>query len=256
MKSIIYQLYDGNIANFAFNYASNIYNIPEVRTAIEAFADICSTIPIYHERIDKKSNITYLNDEITLVLSLQPNKMQNATQFWKSVYTQLLLYNNVFIEPIFDERTWKLKELYPLPYKRCQFEYVGNEACVKFVDSTDQKLYPLSKFIYLNRFASLSKGGAMNDLGLYEMVMQALMQQAVSVANPKKPRALIRSSMGAGGQAIKEKDRKGVLQDVKSNWDDNVEGMMYIDGQWEVTPINWQENDVNRELMKFVVNIV
>lgn len=255
LRSVIKQYYGGNIGFFAHSFASSIYDIPEVRTAIEKFADIFSSIPKYLERIDKNGNITYLENASSRVLTLEANPMQSASKFWKNVVTQLLLKNNVFIEPIFDNNTGMLKQLYIIPSNSFQLKFNGDTALVEFTDIG--KTYRLNGFgglIYLNRFASIV-GGKLNNLGLYETVVQSLAQQAINVANPKKVRALLQGKVGTSG-ALKDKDKQGTMQDVKANFDENVDGLAYLDNQWQVTPVNWQENDVNRGLMQFVVNII
>lgn len=256
LRSIIKEYYGNNYSYFAYSYAQNIYSIPEVRTAIESFADIFSTIPKYHERKDKAGNITYLENELSKLLTIKPNPLQNATQFWKEVVTRLMLESNVFIEPIFDNNTGKVKQLYVLPAKQFQFNFINdNVSMVTFLDSIKgNKTYNLDDLIYLNRFSALS-GGKKNDLGLYETVIQALMQQAVNIANPNKVKAILQGKIGTTS-SIKEKDKKGTMEDVKANFASGTNGLVYFDSQWNVTPINWTENDVNRELMKLVVNTV
>ena len=252
LRTIIKEYYGGNIGLFARSYASKIYDIPEVRTAIECFADIFSSIPKYVERVDRDGNITYIDNQMSKVINLRANPLQNSTQFWKDVVTRLMLENNVFIEPIWDMTTGNLKHLYLLPTDSFEFELNGDIAKVKFL--TIGKTYDLSKIIYLNRFASIT-GGARNNLGLYETVVQSLAEQAINVAKPNKVRAFLQGKSSASG-LLKEKDRKGVMTDFALNMDNNVQGVSYLDGQWQITPVNWQENDVNRELMQFVINIV
>ncbi len=252
LRSIIHEYYGDNVGWFAFNYASNIYSIPEVRTAIETYADIFSTIPRYFERKDKNGNIQYLEHAADRVINLKPNPLQNATQFWKDVVTKLLLNSNVFIEPTFDWRTGDLKYLYVLPKDQFDFNLYNDRATVTFLKLG--KTYDMDELIYINRFPTLG-GGQRNDLGLYETVIQALAAQAIEVASPKKPRAILQATTGTQGN-LKDKDKKGAMGDVKANFDASVNGIVYFDPQWKITPINWNENDVNRDLMKFIVNIV
>jgi HK97 family phage portal protein len=252
ITTVIKEIYGGDVGLFARSYASRIYDIPEVRTAIECFADIFSSIPKYVERVDKDGNITYFETPTSRVLTLRANPLQNATQFWKDVITRLMLDNNVFVEPIFDLSTGELSQLYVLPRDSFKFELNGDAATVKFMSLG--KTYDINSLIYLNRFATIA-GGTSNNLGLYQTVIQALAQQAIDITNPKKVKALLTGKLGTSGN-LKPEDKKGTLTDLKANFDANVNGIAYLDNQWAVTPINWQENDVNRDLMQFVINIV
>lgn len=257
LTTVIKTVYGNDIYMFARSYAANIYQIPEVRTAIECFADIFSSIPKYIERVDTDGNITYYERTATAqTLTLRANPLQNATQFWKEVITRLMLDNNVFILPAYDKGTGELIELIVLPYSNYEFDFDGGQAVVKLMLTTGaNKTYRLNDLIYLNRFSNIT-GGARNNLGLYETVVQSLAQQAINVASPNKVKAFLQGKMGAASPALKDRNKSGTMADLKANMDSNVQGIAYLDGQWAVTPINWTENDVNRGLMQFVVNIV
>lgn len=252
MQTIINKYYGGNINWFAYNYASNIYNIPEVRTAIESFAQIFVTVPKYFERKDKDGHVVYFENNSSRVLTLRANHLQNAAQFWTNFITQLLVNSNAFAEPIYDRKTSELKEIYVLPNDQFEFHLYDDYATVEFMSIG--KTYDVKNLIYINRFSSIG-GGARNDLGLYETVIQALAAHAIDVADPKKPHAILQSTAGMQGN-LKAQDKKGTLKDIEANFDSTVKGIVYFDPQWKVTPINWQENDVNRELMQFVINVV
>lgn len=258
VRNLISTYYGGDWKYFVWNYANQIYDIPEVRTAIEKVSDIFSSIPIYHKRIDKTGHITYLDDNTSRVLNYRPNPLQNGSQFIKNIITQLFLNNDVFVEPIFDSKSGSLQCLYPLPFTKPKITVneTGTVGYVQFngVSANPEKKYNLNNLIYLNRFSTLT-GGSANKLGLYETVLQSLGEQIVNVANPKKPRAILQSNQQGQGQ-LKEKDKKGTMDDVKANFDESVQGLVYFDKMWSVTPINWQENDVNKDLMQFVINIV
>lgn len=256
IRSIISNYYGGNWKYFVWNYANQIYDIPEVRTAIEKVADIFSCVPIWHKRVDKEGNVVYLEDATNRVLTYQPNPLQNGTQFIKTLITDLLVQNDAFAEPIFDGKTGALAKIYPLPVRNKKLTLENGFGYVQFFDARNnpEKKYNLNSLIYLNRFSSLT-GGTKNNLGLYETVIKSLEAQIVNVANPKKPRAILQSNLNGAGQ-LKERDKTGVMNEVKANFADNVDGLVYFDKMWSVTPVNWHENDVNKELMQFVINIV
>lgn len=258
IRSIISNYYGGDWKYFVWNYANQIYDIPEVRTAIEKISDIFSTMPIYHKRIDKKGIVTYLEDSTNRVLNYSTSPLQNSSQFFKNVVTQLLVNSNVFIEPIFEYETGRLKQLYPLPNRRFEFsmDKSNTVAYVKFLDERGNlvKNYNMQDLIYLSRFCTLS-GGKSTDLGLYETVLKSLGEQIVNVADPKKPRAILQSNQVGQGQ-LKDRDKKGTIEAVRADFADNVQGLAYLDRIWNITPVNWQENDVNKDLMQMVINIV
>ena len=252
LRMIIHDYYGDNIGWFAYNYASSIYQIPEVRTAIESYAGIFSIIPKYFERMDKNGYVTYLTGEEDRVINVRANPLQNASQFWTNAITSLMLYANVFIEPRFSSRTGRLSQLYVIPRDTFDFKLYDDRATVTF--ASIGKTYNMDDLIYLNRFSALG-GGQRNNLGLYEMVIQALAAQAIAVADPNKVQAIMQSDPAAL-VALKEKDADGTMKDLEVNFSKAVRGIAYVDSQWKITPINWTENDVNRELMQMVINIV
>lgn len=258
VQNLINTYYGGNWQYFVWNYANQIYKIPEVKCAIEKIADIFSSVDIYNERVDKNGNIQYLEDATNRILKYKPNPLQNATQFYKNVITKLLLDNNIFIEPVFD-MTGNLKALYPLPTRNFQLSMDNNDknAYVQFYDAyqNPQEKYNLNNIIYLNRFNTLSGGQQSNDMGLYEKVLQSLSEKIVNDASPNKPRALLQSNQVGEGQ-LKDKDKKGATETLKASFAENVQGIAYLDKKWTITPINWNENDVNKDLMAFIVNLV
>lgn len=258
VQNLINTYYGGDWQYFVWNYANQIYKIPEVKCAIEKIADIFSSVDIFNERVDKNGNIQYLEDSTMRVLKYKPNPLQNATQFYKNVITKLLLDNNVFIEPVFD-MSGNLKALYPLPTRNFQLSMDNNDknAYVQFYDAykNPQEKYNLNDIIYLNRFNTLSGGQQSNDMGLYEKVLQSLSEKIVNDASPNKPRALLQSNQVGEGQ-LKDRDKKGATETLKASFAENVQGIAYLDKKWVITPINWQENDVNKELMAFIVNLV
>ena len=259
VRSVIQNYYGGNYQYFVWNYANQIYNIPEVRSAIEKISDIFSSMPIYHRVTDKSGYSVYKEDPTIRVLTYKPNPAQNGSQFIKEAVTRLLLDNNVFIEPLFDySKRGALKSIYVIPSSYFRIEMAENlsKAYVQFLDAKNNPTtrYNLNDVIYISRFCSLFGSGE-NKLGLYETVLKSLAEQIVNVANPNKPRAILQSNQNGQGQ-LKEKDKKGTMESVRANFADNVQGLVYFDKMWTVTPINWTENEVNQALMQLIINIV
>ena len=108
IRSILMEYYGGNVGWFAYSYASSMYNIPSVRTAIQTFADIFSTIPRYIERVDKEGHVEYFETAESRVINMRANHLQNATQFWVNLITALMLHSNVFVEPVFGQKSGRM----------------------------------------------------------------------------------------------------------------------------------------------------
>ena len=255
---IIRDFLNTNLSSIVRTYANSIYDIPEVRTAIDMVADIISTVPVYHKIENKDGTARYKDDDIGFVLNIRPNVLQNSSQFWRTVIKKLLLNSNVFIEPMFAPNG-KLEALYPLPTKHFEFKLYPDrtKAEVVFYDKprgNPLESYNMENLIYLNKFSDID-GGASPEMGLYEEVIKALETQILQVTDPQKIKAFLQ---GVTGQVpnIKDKDKKGTMANFAANLDSNVRGVAYIDPQWKITPVNWQENDVNRELMMSVINTV
>lgn len=256
-RSIIQEYFGESFNLIAFHYAKNIYSIPEVRTAIEAVTDIFCTIPIYHKKIYPDGSTVYLEDEVDFILNYKPNKLQNGIQFWKSVIKQYLLENNIFIEPIFNSHNGRLMSLYPLPLRKFEFELQQNNAYVKFYDKPRGNIvekYKVNDLIYLSRFSSVT-GGAETNLGLYETVIQALSNQILKITDPKKIKAIVQGKTGSVPN-LRPQDMNGEMKNIKTNFDNNIDGLAYLDPYLQITSVDWQENDVNRDLMRFVINVV
>ena len=213
-RSIISEYYGGDYDMFLWSYARSIEKIPEVRIAINTVAEYFSTMPIYHKVISDKGTIQKItkgSDDINYVLGYKPNVLQNSIQFWQSCVTQLLLENNIFIEPEYGS-DGRLEQLYLLPYKEFQFSLENKKAYVTFLEEKPQKKHNMRNLIYISRFCNLA-GGKKNDLGLYEQVIQAMNTQILNYCNPKKVKALMTGKM-MGGQ-LKQADKKGATEELK-----------------------------------------
>lgn len=254
VRSIIVKEYHGDPRYFAYNYSRNIMDIPEVATAIRKFAEIVSIVPIWHKREDKDGFVYYPKSDIFRVLTESANPLQCAEQFRQNVIIDWLLFGNEFIEPVY--QNGKLICVYPLPFHKPKFSIINDgKAVVKFSDGANpSKEYDLSNLIYLNRAPRLS-GGTSANIGLYDAVLNALLTQTLDVADPHKVRAILQGK-NSGGSNIKPKDKKSVAADISATFDENVKGLAYLDAAYTVTPVNWNENDVNRELQKSCIEIV
>ncbi|WP_220471182.1 phage portal protein [Cohnella cholangitidis] len=70
------------------SFGKDLYNIPEVRTAINFVAEKVGCIPFYHARADTKGNVTPINSRLQYVLTIRTNPYQTPQVFWTYVVTR------------------------------------------------------------------------------------------------------------------------------------------------------------------------
>ncbi|MDF2802335.1 MAG: phage-related protein [Anaerocolumna sp.] len=97
-----------------------LYDIPEVRTAINFVAEKVGSIPFYHIRADTEGNMDMVNDSFQYVLTVRTNKYQGPQVFWTQMITNYLTNNNAFAMPEWNDNG-TLSALYPLPFRHFDF---------------------------------------------------------------------------------------------------------------------------------------
>ena len=246
-STYIYQLIKG-INAISVSLAKNMFSVPEIRTAIDTVAKLFSTIPMNHERRGEKG-VRYLNDDIDAVLNFRTNPLQNKTQFWVTLISHLLVYNNAAAEIVYNDG--RISQLVPLPFKTPKFDEIG---FVYFTDDPSGKRYPLEETINLNLFSTLKGGETSQATGLHETIIQAIQQRIVkNVTNPVEINAILRGKFGN----LKPKDRDARIAEIKEQIDGQaINGMPFINSDIDLIPINISKIETDPQLLKDVVNAV
>ena len=76
------------------SFGRDLYNIPEIRTAINFIAEKVASVPFYHVRADNVGNISPVFDRANYVLTIRANPYMSPQVFWTHVITRVLLTNN------------------------------------------------------------------------------------------------------------------------------------------------------------------
>lgn len=240
--------------------ATRAINSPEVLTVVNTIAEIFSTIPTYHKRTDDTGNVEYLEKDIHRVLNIDPNPLQNRTQFWISVVTQWLLNNNVIILPEwdrrYDERTgravYTLRSLAPLPHTTAKPQRDGNgKYYIDISLENGTRRFNVEDLIILNRFSTLNGGGSNQPISLHQSIMQAILKQAETQAiSPKTIQAYLQIKQGNMKPEAAEKRRKEVLEQINTKADGELP-IVTLQADMELKSIDIKNIPIDKEILEY-----
>ena len=238
-------------------FMRSIYNLPEVRTAINTVAEITSGIPIWRVRVDNKtSEIDYLADGLHNLLNYSPNEVQNKSQFFSFIITKLLLNNSVAVQVVYENN--RISGFFPLLYYKAR--NLENIKLMYFEDDPMQVPYERSNIILITRFSQFGSGTENQATDLYEQIIQAIQQRAVE--NTKDGQKIIAAVKRQGtslGTRAKAGDTFANLSDMNKQVESTVSytrGFAYLDGATDIIPLNIPDVKIEKELMATIVEAV
>ncbi|MPM18627.1 hypothetical protein SDC9_65040 [bioreactor metagenome] len=229
--------------------SKNLYDIPEIRTAINIIAETIGSVPFYHVRADQEGNIDYLNDHVQYVMSVRTNPLQGPQVFWTHTITKLLLCNNAYIFPDWDENG-NLRALYPLPFTTHQMGMDGDHLVITF-NASRELTFPYDDIIHLQRFPAQNGGERRQATGNYTQMIAAMEEQAVKdSANSDRIAAIMQFKTALKGEALKKK-----LDEFKELFmtSENTTGFGMIGGDYEVKNLDLKKTPLNKDLLESIV---
>lgn len=232
-----------------------IFNIPEIRTAINTVSETFATIPIYRKRIDNDTGeVEYKTDRIDYMLNVSPNPYQEKTQFWNFIVTKLLLNNAVAIQIVYDNTG--VRYLVPLPFHKARPQ--DDFKTVVFADDPAQKPYETDKVIILTRFSEFGRGAENHATDIYEQIITAIQQRALkNTEGGKRIVAAVKKALAQSGSRAKPGDAAQNINDIAEQVKvSNLEGFAYLDGASEIYPLNIPEIKVEKELLAIIIEAI
>ncbi len=230
-----------------------LYDIPEVRTAINFVAEKIGSIPFYHARADTEGNVSQINDRFNYVLTIRTNPYQGPQVFWTHVITTLLLTNNSFIMPDWDE-SGKLVALYPLPFTQYEFSQDENgKLIITFTSSGGYSFY-YDDIIHLQRFPTLKGGATRQAIGNYEQIVNTMQNQAVKDSeNSQRIAALLQVKTQLKGSDMLKK-----LNEFKDLFltAENTTGFGMIGAEYEVHKLDLKLSPLNKDLLESIIGYI
>lgn len=137
-------------------FGNSITNSDVVRICIDRVASQCAKLKGRHIKVGSDGVQTEKTGSIAFLLKYQVNPLMTPFQFLYKVVSLLLLNDNVFVYPMYDKSTLKLKAIYPLnpimvePIEDSEGSYFLR---FYFEDGTSYTL-PYENVIHLKRFYS------------------------------------------------------------------------------------------------------
>ncbi len=229
----------------------DLYNIPEVRTAINFIAEKVGSIPFYHVRADLEGNVELLKNRVQNVLTIRTNPYQTPQVFWTYITTRLLLANNVFILPDWDE-DGNLRAMYPLPFTQFQFSQSEDGRLVITFPYASSYAFYYDDIIHLQRFPTHQGGTQRQATGGYVEIVNTLQSQAVNDSkNSQRIAALLQVKTQLKGSDMKKK-----LDEFKELFltAENTTGFGMIGAEYEVHNLDLKLNPLNKDLLEAIVS--
>lgn len=191
-----------------------ITEIPEIRTAINSIAERVASVPWSHARVSPDGSYQALQGPIHNALSIRPNPFNTPQSNMTLVVTRMLLYNNAYILPEWDEGG-NLKWLWPLPF--AYHDIVTKEdgrAYIRFAGMAGGYEFPWTDIIHLQRFPTGKAGVNRQATTNYETILNAIEQQAViDAANSNKLNILLQPT-----KQFKSAQAKAELETFKQDY--------------------------------------
>lgn len=224
----------------------DLYNIPEIRTAINFIAEKVASVPFFHVRADPDGNIKIINDRVNFVLTVRTNPYQSPQVFWTHVITRVLLTNNCFIMPEWDDNG-NLQALYPLPFTQFEFfQAPDGRIGITFIQNGTYSFY-YDDIIHLQRFPTLKGGVRQQATGNYVEIVNTMQAQAV---NDSKTAGRIAALLQVK-TALKGSDMKKKLEEFKELFltAENTTGFGMIGAEYEVKDVNLKTTSLDTKLL-------
>lgn len=233
-------------------FGRELYDIPEVRTAINFIAEKVASVPFYHARADTEGNIASQASKLQNVLSVRMNPYQGPQVFWTYVITRLLLSNNVYIFPDWDGNG-QLKALYVLPFTTHEFvDLKDGRIGIKFPAASIGDGFYYDDIIHLQRFPTQNGGARRQATSSYVEITNTLQEQAVKDSkNSQRIAALLINKT-----QLNSKDQKKKLEDFKENFltAENTTGFGMVGPEYEVKDLNLKQTPLNKDVLETIVD--
>lgn len=230
--------------------SNDLYNIPEIRTAINFIAEKVACVPFRHIREDPEGNISKVRGRLDYVLKVRTNPKQGPQVFFTQAITNTLLYNNCYIMPEWDDMG-NIKWMHILPFTTGVFGEKNQRITITF---NSQYEFYYDDIIHLQRFPTNSGGSIRQATANYIEIVNTLESQAV---NDSKTSGRIAALLQVK-TALKGSDMQKKLNEFKDLFlnAENSTGFGMIGAEYDVHKLDLKINSLDRELLDRIIKAI
>jgi HK97 family phage portal protein len=103
-----------SFTNYLTPFGTNIYKSDVVKICIDRVASQCAKLKPRHIKNETDKTVTEKSGRLSFLLKHKPNHLMTPYEFFYKVISLLLLNDNAFVYPMFDDQSGLVKALYPL----------------------------------------------------------------------------------------------------------------------------------------------
>lgn len=243
-------------------FGQEAYDSDDVRAAVDAFARNAAKLHPKHIRKAPAPDggtpqVTFVDDGLQYILSVQPNPFMDAYTFFYKVATQYLVQNNAFI---YMRRDGNGNPLLFWPLNGATTEWIEYQGQVyaRFAFIGGETIaVPYTDLIHLRRFFYKDDMFGETNMDAMEPTLELINTQNQGIINAIKSSAFIRGVLKFT-QILKKEDRDQRKNDFMTSYLDpsNNNGVGVVDGSCEYQPINSQPQTTNAAQMKLIADKV
>lgn len=233
-------------------FGSNAYASDVVRSTIHAIASNGAKLKPRHIR-RLEGNIKLQNSTLEKQLSVRPNPIMNAYDFYYKVITQLYLRNNSFI--LIHTNKMGVTGFFPLTPTQVETWEYQDETYLKFWFSNGKTLtQPYSQIIHLRRF--FNEGdifGEGNDIALLP-TLELINTTNQGIINAIKSSAFLRGILKFTNSMLKDSDMAAARDKFVEQYlgAENNGGVGATDGRFEFIPTPNEPKMVDAKQMDLI----
>ena len=255
-KTPFYRVQMLNDKNSSFTTVQNAYESDYVRSAIDAIArNGAKLTPRHIMRVNDET--TNINDGLSKLLSLEPNRYMNSYSFFYKIITQKFLRNNAFV--YVDKLGSRVLGLYPVIAERVEFLEDNNHDifCKFWFYNGSFTVLPYENIIHLRRFYCDNDflGESSQAFGDKVLLSQVSDQ---GISNAIKTTSGVRGILNFTG-ILNEKDKKKYKDNFVAdymNLSTNGSGVVATDTRVDYKPITTNPQTVNKAQLDYIKNAI
>ncbi len=239
-------------------FGTEAYNSDDVRAAVDAFARNAAKLHPKHIRKTPSPDgsspqVTFVDDGLQYLLSVQPNPFMDAYTFIYKIATQYLVQNNAFIY-IRRDANGNPDLFWPLNGATTEWlEYQGQVYARFSFLGGETATVPYTDLIHLRRFFYKDDMFGETNMNAMKPTLELINTQNEGIINAIKSSAFIRGVLKFS-MPLKKEDKESRKEQFMSSFLDssNNNGVAVVDGSCDYQPINSEPQTTNAAQMKLI----